>query len=144
MNFNYPHAWRYRDYVIAAFNADKPYDRFIREQLAADHFYPDQPGALRALGFLGAGSFDHSAFTTARATFDYMDRDDLVNQTMAAFTSTTASCARCHAHKFDPISQDDYFALQAVFAGVVEGDIPLDEDAVVAANRRRWRKDSPR
>ena len=131
-------AWRYRDYVIESLHADKPWGRFIREQLAADHFYPDQPGALRALGFLGAGSFDHSAFTTARATFDYMDRDDLVNQTMAAFTSTTASCARCHAHKFDPISQDDYFALQAVFAGVVEGDIPLDEDAVVAANRRRW------
>ena len=131
-------AWRYRDYVIESLHADKPWGRFIREQLAADHFYPDQPGAPRALGFLGAGSFDHSAFTTARATFDYIDRDDLVNQTMSAFTSTTASCARCHAHKFDPISQEDYFALQAVYAGVVEGDIPLDEDPGVAANRWRW------
>lgn len=131
-------AWRYRDYVIESLHADKPWGRFIREQLAADHFSPEEPGALRALGFLGAGSFDHSAFTTARATFDYNDRDDLVNQTMAAFTSATASCARCHAHKFDPISQEDYYSLQAVFAGVVEGDIPLDEDAGVAASRRRW------
>lgn len=131
-------AWRYRDYVIESLHADKPWGRFIREQLAADHFYPDQPGSARALGFLGAGSFDHSAYTTARATFDLNDRDDMVNQTMAAFTSTTASCARCHEHKFDPISQDDYYALQAVFAGVVEGDIPIDEDAAVAARRGRW------
>jgi len=58
--------------------------------------------SLAALGFLGAGVFDHSAYQTAPTNFDYLDRDDLVTQTMAAFTSTTANCARCHAHKFDP------------------------------------------
>lgn len=132
------HAWRYRDYVIGSFHADKPWGRFIREQLAADHLYPDQPALTSALGFLGAGLFDHSAFTTARNTFEYLDRDDMVNQTMSAFTSTTANCARCHAHKFDPISQEDYYALQAVFAGVVEGNITFDEDPAVAVRRKQW------
>ncbi len=57
---------------------------------------------------------------------------------MGAFASTTANCARCHAHKFDPISQDDYYALQAVFAGLIEGDIPYDEDKTVGQARKRW------
>ena len=132
------HAWRFRDYVIAAFNHDTPWPRFVREQLAADQFFPEQSGLTVALGFLGAGVFDHSAFETAPTNFDYLDRDDMVTQTMGAFTSTTASCARCHAHKFDPISQEDYYALQAVFAGVVEGNVPFDEDASVARQRKRW------
>jgi len=132
------HAWRYRDYVITALNEDKPWPRFIREQLAADVFFPDEPRLIAGLGFLGAGVFDHSAYQTAPTNFDYLDRDDLVTQTMGAFASTTANCARCHAHKFDPISQDDYYALQAVFAGLIEGDIPFDEDKTVAQSRKRW------
>jgi mono/diheme cytochrome c family protein len=131
-------AWRYRDYVITALNEDKPWPRFVREQLAADVLFPEEPKLIAALGFLGAGVFDHSAYQTARTNFDYLDRDDLVTQTMGAFTSTTANCARCHAHKFDPISQDDYYALQAVFAGLIEGDIPFDEDKTVAQSRKRW------
>ena len=132
------HAWRYRDYVIEALNTDKPWPRFIREQLAADRLYPDEPRNMAALGFLGAGVFDHSAYQTAPTNFDYLDRDDLVTQTMGAFVSTTANCARCHAHKFDPITQEDYYALQAVFAGIIEGDISFDEDAKIASQRRRW------
>jgi mono/diheme cytochrome c family protein len=132
-------AWRYRDYVIAAFNSDTPWPRFVREQLAADVFYPDQPGLTPALGFLGAGTFDMSTYSTAPVTFDYLDRDDLVTQTMAAFVSTTANCARCHAHKFDPISQEDYYALQAVFAGITKGDVSYDEDVAVARERKRWK-----
>jgi len=132
------HAWRYRDYVIESFNRDTPWGRFIREQLAADHFFPEEPLLMRALGFLGAGTFDHSSYNTAPITFEYLDRDDLVTQTMAAFTSTTANCARCHAHKFDPISQEDYYALQSVFAGIIEGNVGFDEDLSVAADRRRW------
>ena len=133
------HAWRYRDYVITALNEDKPWPRFIREQLAADVLFPEEPQLIAALGFLGAGVFDHSAYQTAPTNFDYLDRDDLVTQTMGAFASTTANCARCHAHKFDPISQDDYYALQAVFAGIIEGDIPFDEDRALAQSRKRWK-----
>ena len=132
------HAWRYRDYVIESLNKDKPWPRLVREQLAADRLFPDEPRLIAALGFLGAGVFDHSAFQTAPTNFDYLDRDDLVTQTMAAFTSTTANCARCHAHKFDPITQEDYYALQAVFAGIIEGDIPFDEDPKVAQQRKHW------
>ncbi|WP_395718367.1 PSD1 and planctomycete cytochrome C domain-containing protein [Prosthecobacter sp.] len=132
------HAWRYRDYVIASLNADKPWGRFIREQIAADALFPDEPQLIPALGFLGAGVFDHSAYQTAPTNFDYLDRDDLVTQTMGAFTSTTANCARCHAHKFDPITQEDYYALQAVFAGVIEGNVAFDEDKQTAQTRKRW------
>lgn len=135
-----PHAWRYRDYVIRALNDDTPWPRFIREQLAADRFFPEEPRLTAALGFLGAGTYDMSAEGTAYASFEYVDRDDLVTQTMAAFVSTTAQCARCHAHKFDPITQEDYFALQAVFAGVGKGDVTYDESAEVADARQRWER----
>lgn len=132
------HAWRYRDYVIKSLNRDTPWPRFIREQLAADRFFPGEPRLTPALGFLAAGVFDHSAFETAPTNFDYLDRDDLVTQTMGAFASTTANCARCHAHKFDPITQQDYYALQAVFAGIIEGNIAYDEDPQVALQRKHW------
>ena len=133
-----PHAWRYRDYVIASFNRDTPWPRFIREQLAADVVYPDETTLTPALGFLGAGTYDHSAAITAPKSFANLDRDDLVTQTMAAFVSTTANCARCHAHKFDPITQEDYYSLQAVFAGIGKGDIAFDDSPEVAAQRSRW------
>ncbi|QEH38957.1 Planctomycete cytochrome C [Aquisphaera giovannonii] len=130
-----PNAWRYRDYVIDSLNRDTPWPRFIREQLAADVFYPDEPRLTAALGFLGAGPFDYSAAQTAPMSFENLDRDDLVTQTMAAFASATVNCARCHSHKFDPIPQEDYYALQAVFAGVGKGDLSYDPDAEV--HRRR-------
>jgi hypothetical protein len=88
--------------------------------------------------FLGAGTYDISAAGTAPKSFEYLDRDDLVTQTMAAFVSTTANCARCHAHKFDPISQEDYFAVQAVFSGIGKGDIAYDEESAVSQKRRHW------
>ena len=132
-------AWRFRDYVIEALNKDTPWPRFIREQIAADYFYPDEPRLTSALGYLGAGTFDLSAFGTAPIAFAYLDRDDLVTQTMSAFVSTTANCARCHAHKFDPITQEDYYAIQAVFAGILKGDVAYDEDLKVARERKRWK-----
>ena len=133
-----PDAWRFRDYVIRSFNEDTPWPRFIREQVAADVLFPTEPHLMAAIGFLGAGPLDTSAEGTAQAAFEYVDRDDLVTQTMAAFVSTTANCARCHAHKFDPITQEDYFSLQAVFAGVGKGNVAYDEDPAVASRRRRW------
>ncbi len=133
-----PHAWRYRDHVIAAFNQDTRWPRFIEAQLAADVLFPAETGLTAALGFLGAGPFDASAEGTAPAAYESVDRDDLVTQTMGAFVSTTASCARCHDHKFDPITQEDYFSLQAVFAGVGKGNVAYDEDPAVALRRRQW------
>lgn len=134
-----PHAWRYRDYVIASLNGDTPWDRFIREQLAADRFYPDDSRLTAALGFVAAGPLELSRASTAPVSFDYLDRDDMVGQIMAAFASTTANCARCHNHKFDPITQEDYYSLQAVFAGTGKGDVEFDDDPLVASNRRRWK-----
>ncbi len=132
------HAWRFRDYVITSFNRDTSWPRFIREQLAADRFFPEEPQLTAALGFVAAGPLELSRAGTAPVTFDYLDRDDMVAQTMAAFTSTTANCARCHDHKFDPITQQDYYALQAVFAGIGKGDVEYDADPAIAQQRQHW------
>ncbi|MFN9372295.1 MAG: DUF1549 domain-containing protein, partial [Planctomycetaceae bacterium] len=133
-----PHAWRFRDYAIQRLNGDVPWHTFIREQLAADVLYPHAQHEWAALGFLGAGTYDHSAAATAPMSFEHLDRDDLVNQVAASFVSSTAQCARCHDHKFDPIPQADYYALQAVFAGIGKGNIPFEADPQVAARRRTW------
>lgn len=129
-------AWRYRDYVIQRLNDDVAWDQFIREQLAPDVFYPEQPQLMAGLGFIAAGPLELSRAGTAPVAFDYLDRDDMVTQTMAAFVSTTANCARCHTHKFDPITQEDYYALQAVFAGIGKGDIEFDSSPNVMKRRR--------
>ena len=123
--------------LIRAIQHSDPELKMPEEKLAVDHFEPEATELIPALGFLGAGTFDFSTYSTGPVTFDYLDRDDMLTQTMAAFVSTTANCARCHAHKFDPISQEDYYALQAVFAGVLKGDIRYDADARTAAERRR-------
>ena len=114
-----PTAYPYRDYVIAAFNSDKPYDRFIREQLAGDALGEDA-----ATGFLVGGPYDVVKSPDVGLTL--MQRSDelhdIVNTTSTTFIALTVACARCHNHKFDPISQRDYFAFQAVFAGVLHGE----------------------
>ncbi|HEX8200798.1 MAG TPA: DUF1549 domain-containing protein, partial [Isosphaeraceae bacterium] len=123
-------AWPYRDYVIGALNADRPYARFIREQIAGDVLSPDDPQAIIATGFVAAGPWDFVGQTELReGTVDkakarLLDRDDMVATTMSTFVSLTVHCARCHDHKFDPIPQADYYRLQAVFAGVDRGDRP--------------------
>jgi hypothetical protein len=134
-------AWPYRDYLIASFNADKPYDKFVKEQVAGDALYPGDPQATVALGFLAAGPWDESSLRDIREdTLDrqiarYLDRDDMLTTVMQTFTSTTAQCARCHNHKFDPIPQADYYALQAVFAGVDRANRSYDTNP--ATQRRR-------
>lgn len=124
------HAWPYRDYVIRAFNADTPYGRFIKEQLAGDILYPGDADGIRATGFVVAGPWDFVGQVELReGTVDknitrLLDRDDMVATTVSTFLSMTAHCARCHDHKFDPIPQRDYYRLQAVFAGVERGNRP--------------------
>jgi hypothetical protein len=135
-------AWPYRDYVIRAFNQDKPYARFVEEQLAGDVLWPDDPEATIATGFIAAGPWDfvgHAELregTTDKEITRLLDRDDMVQATMSAFVSMTAHCARCHDHKFDPIPQEDYYRLQAVFAGVDRADRPYDADRRTYAARR--------
>ncbi len=129
-------AWPYRDYVIESLNQDTPWDEWIRQQLAADVLYPNHPELIPALGFLAAGPWDHSTAATAQTTFDYIDRDEMVTQVMSVLTSTTVHCARCHNHKFDPIPQADYYALQAVFAGVGRGNVAYDSDPEIGRQRQ--------
>jgi hypothetical protein len=126
-NLERPLAWPYRDYVIAALNDDKPYDRFVFEQLAGDSV-----GADAATGFLVAGPFDD--VKSREIKFQLIQRQDeladMINATGTAFLGLTLGCARCHTHKFDPITHRDYYAFQAVLAGVQHGERPsksLDE-----------------
>ena len=127
-------AWPYRDYVIAAFNDDKPYDRFVQEQLAGDVLFPNDPQAVVATGFIAAGPWDfvgHVELQEGKLDKKITrsnDRDDMVSTAMSTFQSLTVHCARCHNHKFDPISQEEYYRLQAVFAGVDRNDRPFDID----------------
>jgi hypothetical protein len=125
------HAWPYRDFVIRSFNADKPYSRFVEEQLAGDVLFPGDPAGVIATGFIAAGPWDFVGHVELReGTVDkektrVLDRDDMVASTMGTFASLTVHCARCHNHKFDPIPRRDYYRLQAVFAGVDRGDRPI-------------------
>src|SRR4051794_12521198 len=112
-DYRYAYAWTYRDYVIQAFNDDKPYDQFLREQLAADQL-PDadqHPDRLAALGFLTVGK----RFQNPNDQID--ERIDTIGKSMLAMT---VACARCHDHKFDPIPQADYYSLHGILAGTVE------------------------
>ena len=137
-----PNAWPYRDYVIRAFNEDRPYTRFVQEQVAGDALFPDDPQATVALGFLAAGPWDDTLMVGVREdTYDHqlarvLDRDDMVTTVMSTFQSLTVHCARCHHHKFDPVSQREYYALQAVFAGVDRADRPFDADGTIHRRRR--------
>ncbi len=127
-------AWPYRDYVIRSFNEDKRYDRFVLEQLAGDVLFPESPDGVVATGFIVAGPWDFVGHvelvegTLQKAVTRNLDRDDMVANTMNTFVSLTAQCARCHDHKFDPISIEEYYQLQAVFAAVDRADRPYRTD----------------
>ncbi len=136
-------AWPYRDYLIESFNSDKPYAQFVREQVAGDVLFPDQPSAVRAIGMLATGPWDESSQmgisdgTIDKKIAQYLDRDDMIATVMSTFVSTTVHCARCHDHKFDPVSMDDYYSLQAVFSGVDKVDRPYDTNAQAAKRRKQ-------
>jgi mono/diheme cytochrome c family protein len=125
-----PNMYRYRDYIVNAFNDDKPYDRFIREQLAGDEIAPWDEEAVIATGFLRVGP---------EAGADELNRldelDDLITTTSLSLMGVTVGCARCHDHKFDPIAQKDYYRMQAVFYSTVRDWQPLAEEEEIEANR---------
>jgi hypothetical protein len=135
-------SWPYRDYVVRSFNDDKPYARFVQEQIAGDVLFPDDPQATVAMGFLATGPWDESSMRDIREdTIDrqiarYIDRDDIVTTVMNTFVSSTVQCARCHDHKFDPVSQEEYYAVQAVFAATDKADRFFDTDRKTHLRRR--------
>lgn len=138
-----PNAWPYRDYVIRAFNEDRPYQRFVREQIAGDVLWPNELNAITATGFIAAGPWDFIGHAEVPETkidgriARNLDRDDMVTSTMNTFTSTTVQCARCHNHKFDPVTQEHYYGLQTVFAALDRAERTFDREPEVARRRRQ-------
>jgi hypothetical protein len=136
-----PNAWPYRDYVIRSFNEDKPYSRFVQEQLAGDVLFPDTPDGILGLGFVAAGPWDFIGHVEVPETkidgkvARNLDRDDMVTGTLNTFCSVTIQCARCHNHKFDPFTQQHYYSLQSIFAAVDRAERPYDTDSKVEKRR---------
>jgi hypothetical protein len=143
-----PHAWRYRDYVIRAFNNDKPYDRFIVEQLAGDELPDRDAETLIATGFNRLGAWDDEPADPETDRFDQLD--DIVSTTSQAFLGITLGCARCHNHKFDPLTARDYYSMAAVFNGLerprkgrTELDLPIGTPEELERLAERDRKLEP-
>ncbi len=135
-----PNAWRYRDYVIDSLNADKPYDRFVTEQVAGDEVDDTNAEAQVAATFLRLGSWDDEPADPKVDRYDQLD--DVLGTTATAFLGLTLRCARCHDHKFEPFSQADYYGLLAVFEplkrpqkGRADHDVPVGNLAELAASR---------
>ncbi len=139
-----PHVWRYRDYVLRAFNEDKRFDRFILEQLAGDEL-PDATGATRiATGYYRLGPWDDEPADPKEDRFDQLD--DMVNTTAQVFLGLTLACARCHDHKFEPLTMLDYYRMVAVFQplerptrGRTEIDLPAGSAQELACEAQRDR-----
>jgi len=132
-----PHTWRYRDYVIRAFNADKPYDRFLREQLAGDEFAEPDADAIIATGFYRLGIWDDEPADRDLARYDGLD--DIVATTGQVFLGLTVDCARCHNHKIDPIPQHDYYRLLSFFQNInhYRNGGPTDEVPFFTSNTEK-------
>ena len=143
-----PNAWPYRDYVIRAlnedrdyvvrsFNSDKPYAMFVEEQIAGDMVAPGTEDGITATGFIAAGPWDfigHAEVLESKTDgmiARLLDRDDMVSNACNTFLSLTVQCARCHHHKFDPVTQEDYYRLQANFAALDRADRSYDVDPAV-------------
>ena len=131
-----PNAWRYRDYVIDSLNRDKPYDRFVQEQIAGDELWPESPEARVATGFGRHYPDESNARNLQQRRQEILD--DITDATGSVFLGLTYGCARCHNHKFDPILQADYYRLQAFFANTAADDhIPMLRAAELAQYRER-------
>ncbi|WP_461505621.1 DUF1553 domain-containing protein [Rhodopirellula baltica] len=136
-----PNAWPYRDYVIRSLNQGKTYARFVREQIAGDVLYPGDPDGIAALGFIAAGPWDfigHVEVSESKQDGKVarnLDRDDMVSGALNTFCSVTVQCARCHNHKFDPITQEQYYGLQAVFSALDRADRSFDIQPETAEQR---------
>jgi hypothetical protein len=139
-----PNAWRYRDYVIKSFNKDKPYLRFLKEQIAGDVIWPEDEDANIAIGFLAAGPWDfvgqaETKSPVLRRSARALDLDDMATQVFTSTQAITLNCARCHDHKLDPISQEEYFRVSAVFAGNKRDDRTISEAGLKAYEKEKQR-----
>ncbi len=131
-----PNAWRYRDYVIRALNDDKPYDRFVMEQLAGDEIAPDDPDAIVATAYLRHWIYEYNQRDVRTQWSNILN--DVTDVTGDVFLGTGVGCARCHDHKFDPILRRDYYRLQAFFAPMLpRDDLPLGDDSQLAEYRTK-------
>jgi cytochrome c553 len=137
-------AWPYRDYVIRSFNEDKPYDQFIREQIAGDVMAPATHDRLVAPSLLVCGAYDQAGNAQANATQRAITREeemeDMLSVVGQTFLGLTINCARCHDHKFDPISQSDYYRIKSVFDGVKHGERPVEGADEVLERESRIQK----
>ena len=135
------HAWHYRDYVIKSFNDDKPYDRFMKEQVAGDVLEPVTPEGIIATSLLVCGPWDEAGNSQANATQKAITREeemeDMISVVGQTFLGLTINCARCHAHKFDPIPQEEYYRIKSVFDGVKHGERPIASAAEAKAHEER-------
>jgi hypothetical protein len=125
-----PSAWRYRDYVVRSFNSDRPYDRFLTEQLAGDELDPDDPELRVATGYFRLGPYEYNQRNVRGQWADILN--DITDVTGEVFLGLSIGCARCHDHKFDPILQKDYYRLQAFFTPL------LPRDDLPMARSREW------
>ncbi len=134
-------AWHYRDYVIKSFNHDKPYDQFMREQIAGDVIEPVTRDGIVATSLLVCGPYDQAGNSQKNATQRAVTREDeledLIGVVSQTFLGLTINCARCHAHKFDPISHDEYYRIKSVFEGVKHGERAIASDAEKRARAQK-------
>ena len=153
--FEYDHlrenAWQYRDYVIKSFNDDKPYDRFMKEQIAGDVMEPVTTDGMIGPSLLVCGPWDAAGNMQANATQRAIARDDeledLIGVVGQSFLGLTINCARCHTHKFDPIPHEEYYRIKSIFEGVKHGERPIDrlmESKAQAARLAALRKEITR
>jgi hypothetical protein len=134
-----PHAWRYRDYVVRSFNADKPYNRFIEEQIAGDEIFPGDHDALIATGFHRCGPIHIVGGNQDKEVSRQEVLTEMTSSIGSVFLGLTVGCARCHNHKFDPILQSDYYRLQAIFAATEGKDIDLSTPEEKAAHEQEMK-----
>jgi hypothetical protein len=135
-----PNAWRYRDWVIGAFNDDLPYDEFVRRQIAGDVLYPNDLGAMIATGYHVIGTWDQVAHLEGSAPMQKVARLDTIEDLVAtlgqAYMGLTINCARCHDHKFDPIKQKEYYQVAALLGGVTQEEKERQDVRVVSSPER--------
>ncbi len=127
-DYDRPYAYHYRDFVIKALAMDMPFDQFVRWQLAGDELAPQDPLAMMATGFLGAGVFPTQITANEVERTRYDSLDDMASTTTSAMLGLSVGCARCHDHKFDPIPQADYYRMAAIFTTTVRSNLDLDLD----------------